>query len=255
MSRYGVREIANVVFKDISTGKPVLYLETLKTSSTEVSADAVHARGGRGNPKRIMWESNKEVMYNMQDALISAESLAMLAGTEVDVKVVQAHKKEVLTLDADKKVTLAETPTSALGYKLHIFSTEQGYDIGEEIPLVEGEVTEGYQITDQAITFVGSLVEGDKVIVDYYYDSEATAKQIVIETSKFPPYVKIEADTVWTREHDGALLPAKFTMPRVKISSSFTISNAAEGEPSVFDFVAECFPDSDDQIVIIDILE
>lgn len=45
MSRYGVREIANVVFKDIATGKPVLYLETLTTSSTEVTADAVYARG------------------------------------------------------------------------------------------------------------------------------------------------------------------------------------------------------------------
>ena len=42
MSRYGIREIANVVFRDIATLKPVLYLETLKTSSTEVTADAVN---------------------------------------------------------------------------------------------------------------------------------------------------------------------------------------------------------------------
>lgn len=44
-ARYGVREIANVVFKEIATGEPVMYLETLATSSTEITADAVYARG------------------------------------------------------------------------------------------------------------------------------------------------------------------------------------------------------------------
>jgi len=36
MKRYGSREIANVVLKNITTGEPVLFLETLKVSSLEV---------------------------------------------------------------------------------------------------------------------------------------------------------------------------------------------------------------------------
>ena len=256
-SRYGVREIANVVFKDIATGKPVLYLESLKTSSTEVTADANYARGGRGNPKRLMWESNKEVMYNMQDALISAEALAVLAGTTVTSKVKQVQYKEVLTLSSSKTVTLTKTPTAQSGYSMFIFLTQEGYDIGITIPV---NATNGYQIAGTTITFAGTVdshlfVEGDKVIIDYYYDSAATAKEIIIDSGKFAGYYKVEADTIWTRETDGALLPAKFTMPRVKIASSFTISNASEGDPSVFDFKAECFPDSANQMAIIDIIE
>lgn len=196
-------------------------------------------------------------MYNMQDALISAESLAMLAGTTPETKIVQVHKKEVLTLGADLKVTLTETPTAALGHPMFVFVTSLGHDIGVTVPV---NLTNGYQIAAKELTFAGvveghTFAQGDHVIIDYYYDSAATAKQITIDSDKFPPYVRIEADTVWTREHDGALLPAKFTMPRVKISSSFTISNAAEGDPSVFDFVAEVFPDNNNKMVVIDVIE
>ncbi len=222
---------------------------------------------GRGNPKRIMWESNKEATYNMQDALISAESLAMLVGTAPEKDVLQVQKKDVLTImpievddgvggtETVLQVELEETPTSESGYPLFVFLTEHGYDIGEEVP-VSVDDAEGYEIDGKVITFIGEeYKENDKVIVDYYYNSDTTAKRIVVDSSKFPGYYKLEADTIWTREHDGALLPAKFTMPRIKIASSFTIENAAEGDPSVFDFVAECFPDDQNRMVIIDIIE
>ena len=257
MSRFGTREISNVVFKEIATGKPALYLESLKTSSTEVTADASYARGGAGNPKRLMWESNKEVMYNMQDSLISPESLAMLAGTTVATKVVKVHKKEVLTLDANLKVTITETPVIATATPMFVFLTVNGDDIGTTIP---SNAVNGYTLAAKEFTFAGTvgghlMATGDKVIVDYYYDSAATAKNIVIESGKFAGYYKLEADTLWRRETDGVDLPARFTMPKIKIASSFTIENAAEGDPSVFDFKCEAFPNSSNQMVIIDIIE
>ena len=257
MSRFGTREISNVVLKEIATGKPVLYLESLKTSSTEVTADASYARGGAGNPKRLMWESNKEVMYNMQDSLISPESLAMLAGTTVATKVVKVHKKEVLTLDANLKVTVAETPVVATATPVFVFLTTNGDDIGVTIP---SNAANGYTLLAKEFTFAGvvsghAMAAGDKVIVDYYYDSAATAKEIIIESGKFAGYYKLEADTLWRRETDGVDLPARFTMPKIKIASSFTIENAAEGDPSVFDFKCEAFPNSSSQMVIIDIIE
>lgn len=251
------REIANVVLKEIATGKPVLYLETLKTSSTEVTAEAAYARGGPGNPKRLMWESNKEVMYNMQDSLISPESFAMLAGTTVATKVVKVHKKEVLTLNTSKEVTITETPVIASATPMFVFVTQHGDDIGITVP---SNATNGYQLAVKTLTFNGvvgghTFAANNKVIVDYYYDSAATAKELVIEAGKFAGYYRLEADTLWKRESDGVDLPAKFIMPRIKMSSAFTISSAAEGDPSVFDFNCEVFPDSSDRMVIIDIIE
>jgi len=259
MSRYGIREIANVVFRDIATLKPVLYLETLKTSSTEITADAVYARGGRGNPKRLMWESNKEVKFNMQDSLISAQSFSILAGTTVVTKQVKVHVKDTLTINSSLQVTLTQIPSTTATAPMFVFLTESGDTaaIGITTPL---NGTNGYQLSSQTMTFAGTVsghlfVAGDVVIVDYYYDSTTTSKEFVIDSGKFSGYYRIEADCLWKRESDGVDLPAKFIMPRSKMASSFTITMASEGDPSVFDFVCECFPDASNQMVIIDIIE
>jgi len=247
MSRLGSREISEVAIKEIATGKPVLYLESLTVSSMEQTAEAVYARGGRGNPKRIMWESDKEIMYNMTDALISPESLSMLLGTDLVLSGSKpVHKKEVITLDGDLEATLSETPHATSN--IFVFSTEHGYDIQDEITEGGG----GYTLTGAVINVTGAE-EGDRFIVDYYYAAQTTS--LTVEVDKFAGYYMLEAETIWVREHDGVGLPAIFTMPRIKFASNFSIENAAAGDPATFDFNAECFPDSNNQMVIIDIVE
>lgn len=41
---------------DGTPGKPVLFLDTLKVSTIEQTAEQVDARGGKGNPKLITWD-------------------------------------------------------------------------------------------------------------------------------------------------------------------------------------------------------
>jgi len=59
---------------------PVLYFDTLKTSSLEGQATTVYAQGGRGNPRLVAWEGDKTVTFTMEDALISPESFSILSG-------------------------------------------------------------------------------------------------------------------------------------------------------------------------------
>lgn len=64
--QFGVREIANVVLKakaemkfgskTFSAGEPVLYFDTLKTSTVEGAATTVYATGGRGNARLVSWD-------------------------------------------------------------------------------------------------------------------------------------------------------------------------------------------------------
>lgn len=64
--KYGVREICEVVLKAKATQKvgkkifyknePVIYFDTLKTSTLEGAATTVYATGGRGNSRLIAWE-------------------------------------------------------------------------------------------------------------------------------------------------------------------------------------------------------
>lgn len=88
--KYGVREICNVVFKAKGVQKvgnrifykdePVMYFDTLKTSSLEAASASVYAQGGRGNPRLIAWDGDRTLTFNMEDALISSEGLQILAG-------------------------------------------------------------------------------------------------------------------------------------------------------------------------------
>jgi len=105
MQKYGVREICEVVLKAKTAQKignkifyknePVLYFDTLKSSSLEGQATAVYAQGGRGNPRLIAWEGERTVTFTMEDALISPRGLAILTGAGLidatDSKPIQQH--------------------------------------------------------------------------------------------------------------------------------------------------------------------
>ncbi len=88
--KFGVREICDVVFKAKATqkvgnkifypGEPVIYFDTLKTSSLEGAATTVYAQGGRGNTRLVAWEGERTVTFTMEDALISAEGFMILSG-------------------------------------------------------------------------------------------------------------------------------------------------------------------------------
>lgn len=88
--RFGVREICDVVFKAKTAQKignkifyanePVIYFDTLKTSSMEGAATTVYAQGGRGNARLVAWEGERTVTFTMEDALISPEGFMILTG-------------------------------------------------------------------------------------------------------------------------------------------------------------------------------
>ena len=88
--KYGIREICDVVFRAKGVQKvgnrifykdePVMYFDTLKTSSLEAASATVYAQGGRGNPRLIAWDGDRTLTFNMEDALISSEGLQILSG-------------------------------------------------------------------------------------------------------------------------------------------------------------------------------
>jgi hypothetical protein len=86
--RYGIKEVADVTFYELNTenlntpGKPVLYLDTLKVSTVEQTAEAAETRGGKGNAALMAWDYGKEITVNLEDALFSAKSLEVIYGQD-----------------------------------------------------------------------------------------------------------------------------------------------------------------------------
>lgn len=119
--RFGVREICDVVLKAKSAQKignrifyanePVIYFDTLKTSSLEGAATTVYAQGGRGNARLVAWEGERTVTFTMEDALISPEGFMILSGAGLieaseDKKIYQ-HVTETVDAFYDEGVKIS----------------------------------------------------------------------------------------------------------------------------------------------------
>lgn len=94
--QYGIKEVADVCLYAIELNEnddeiyiPVLYLDTLKVSTIEKTAEQASARGGLGNPELIIWDYGKEITVNLEDALYTPASMGMLWGGQHGVKKVE----------------------------------------------------------------------------------------------------------------------------------------------------------------------
>ena len=216
--QYGIKEVADVQFEDISTGQVVLYLDTLKVSTIETTAEQTEAKGGKGNPPLIIWDFGKEINVALQDALFTQASLALMNDATVQSSVaVDVRKVEELT--AATTTNLTKTPSSSVRY-INLTKGERGI----------------INSTGSAIALASmSAAAGDKI--KFFYDVSATAGNnytVTINANSFPGTYKVIGDT-FVRNRDGDDIGYQFVIARAKIASESTITMEAEGDPSVFD--------------------
>ena len=260
--KMGVREICDVVLKAkanttignhiFKAGEPVIYFDTLKTSTLEGQATTVYAQGGKGNARLLAWEGERTLTFTMEDALISPKSFAILSGADLmhadgaSNKVIAHATAQVQLTETDitnKKLTLKDE-------KGNVIKASANGKADTYIMLLDtnGEMA-GVPVkaavdTDGSITLAdGLFLKDDVVFVDFYKEYETDAVEITISADKFAGYYYLEASTLFRREVDGVDLPAEFIIPKAKIQSAFTFTMASSGDPSTFTFTMDALPD------------
>ena len=217
--QYGIKEVADVQFEDLSTGQVVLYLDTLKVSTIETTAEQTEAKGGKGNPPLIIWDFNKEINVSLQDALFTQASLALMNSVTVQSTVaVDVRKVEELT--AASTTNLTKVPSSSVRY-INLTKGERGI----------------INSTGSAIALASMTGASAGDTIKFFYDVSATAGQnytVTINANSFPGTYKVIGDT-FIRNRDGEDIGYQFVIARAKIASESTITMEAEGDPTVFD--------------------
>lgn len=291
MQKFGVREICEVVLKAKATTKignkvfyknePVMYFDTLKTSSLEGAATTVYAQGGRGNSRLVAWEGERTLTFTMEDALISPEGMMILTGAGLidatKTKPVYQHVIETtdefvvdesgdVTVYIDNKPYLPIDGKDNFAYVMAVsadadmsepFIPEHGEDaaalVEDENSAYNGKYalkissTERDNYVDAEKKYIASSASvafgsADHVIIDYYVEKTSGARQIDITPDKFGGNYYLEASTLF-RNQDGVDLPAEFIIPNCKVQSNFTFTMASSGDPSTFTFTMDAFPD------------
>ena len=251
--KVGVREICDVVLKakanttignhTFKKGEPVIYFDTLKTSTLEGAATTVYAQGGKGNSRLLAWEGERTLTFTMEDALISPKSLAILTGAGVvhadEDKPVIAHATQQVQLEADGAIAVdGEVAANADVYVMLLDGN--GEMSGVPVKATAKEFKDGKTSIEVPN---GLFLKDDVVFVDFYKEYKSDAVEITIEADKFAGYYYLEASTLFKREADGVDLPAEFIIPKAKIQSAFTFTMASSGDPSTFTFTMDAMPD------------
>ena len=171
--KFGVREICDVVLKRKTGGyfgklyldkdMPVMYFDTLKTSSLEGQSTTVYAQGGRGNPRLVAWEGDRTVTFTMEDALISPESFSILSGAgfmdaDEDHPIFVHTTEEVQVKNGT--LTLSHVPAKAGSLYIMLKNDDGSINTNRvpmDIPLQLSDGTDPDYLSGAVITLAGAF--------------------------------------------------------------------------------------------------
>lgn len=236
--RFGLKEVANVIFFNIETGKPEIFFDTLKVSTIENESESAEARGGQGNGRLITWDYGRTATLTIQDALLSDVSLAMLSGNAVEdvSKGVKLVGREELTVEGDEENGFYVTLKEANVDNLTVFKVVRGVldPTAELTPTNNGGKVE----------LEGDVKEGDKVMAFYEYTAiQDGASKITFSADAFPATYRVVGDTLGKDQY-GNLRKMQFIIPKAKLQSTFSLTMDVENV-SVFDFNLDVLVDPD----------
>ena len=291
--KYGVREICDVVLKAKATQKvgnktfykhePVIYFDTLKTSSLEGAATTVYAQGGRGNARLMAWEGERTVTFNMEDALISPAGFMILSGAGL----IEASEKESIIVHTTEPTDYVKVEGENIGKadgtanSVTVYISSNPY-LGKDTTALSGKPTtaddsyiyvmlmdNGEVVTEPYLPISVEKVEDDSIYNGKYaLTLDASKDNINVFAKVSDPVVLvdyyIEKDSgafqieitpdkfggnyyleasTLFRDTNGVDQPAEFIIPNCKIQSNFNFTMASSGDPSSFNFTMDAFPD------------
>ena len=223
VSNIKVRKINKTVNRYV----PVLFLDTLKVSTLEQTAEQTAATGGKGNAQLIIWDYGKEITLTLQDALYSPASMSAMLGSyegndftkgvketkRIDRTEKCVAKRSFIVPAGNSKGVPSEGENTAQAVYIDL-NTMQPYQDGA--PIAEGETY---------LKWTRSVAYGDNSL----------GNTIEISAEKFPGTYKVVGDTYARSKATGEDQRFQFVIPQAKMSSEQTITLEAEGDPTVFD--------------------
>ena len=261
LDKYAIKEVADVMFYELDSkgapSAPVLYLDTLKTSTLSQSSETVDARGGKGNVKILSWDTNKELTIEMEDAVYSAKSLGIMFGGDMKV---YGDKQEVLktlrysleaikpsgnylTFDiAGNKLYIAKALVTAFSYQ-----KTDGTEVANPVPMAPatvnwttGKDTEGNQSVE-FITF--DLLDCTSTAADRASNNGVINGGVTIDIgAEFNSNTYyITGDTYARNVASGKDEFLQFIIPKGKVSAEdVSLTMEADGDPATFSMTVQC---------------
>lgn len=240
LEQYGIKEVCDFTLYNIgANGKPtvpVLYLDTLKVSTLEQTAEDTSAKGGKGNADLIIWDFGKEINITLEDALFSAKSMAIMFGNGTVTDYTGASAYIMKTEKFVATATTVPTSTDASGWSAK-YTAPDGKLYEKKNPKffdAKGAIPETLTVGETYFCSFDVLVDG--AIID-------------IGVSTFPGTYYAVGDTFARSRTTGKDEEFQLIIPKAKVMSENTITMEAEGDPSVFNMNLRVLRPADGKMV------
>lgn len=219
--QYGIKEVADVTIYRLEKDNdpiPFLFLDTLKVSTIEQTAESSDARGGKSNPKLISWDFGKEINVTMEDALFSPASMALMFAGESAIgkagygwESIDAVTK-MMRCDVDNTASIPENVTDENGKEWKILKW----------------------LNPESGAPVATVSSKGSYMVEVEATGTAMGRKLKIDANDFPGTYKIVGDTYARNRDTGKDEYFQFIIPRAKMTSEQTLTLEAEGDPTTF---------------------
>ena len=286
--KYGIKEVANVYFEALDddlaagvyAGDIVLFLDTLKVSTIETTAENTAAQGGWGNPKLVQWDYGKEINITLEDALMSLESLRFMLGgaikkPEANAPVIVRHTEEVvcgangvMPKPKDHLTGVEMTPQATYGHPVRLINLSTGTRTqivveeangaaipvgGKAINFVNPALIGTETENDETTAIEEKTKQGDHIrifweeVITGAQNETESAVEVTISPDTFPGTYRVVGDTFMRSEKTGKDEPFQFVINKAKVQSNVTLTLQAEGDPTTFEMTLNVLRSTNEQ--------
>jgi hypothetical protein len=238
LERFGVVTVMEATLYD-TTGKPVLFMDTLKMSNITSEGQEKTVKGGKFADTLLNYNYGRSVKIEFQDALLSFSTIDKLWGGTLDR--VAAN----ITINKRERITAANVNTLTTAHTIASFVAIYDETTGLEVAATG---------TGTTITATGLLVINHVYQAYYTYaavDTGFNPVQALIKSNSFPKLVKFIGKSFFIEQASGKQIEAEIEIPRLQLNSNFTLTMEAEGDASVFDFGGTALADATHELIKI----
>ena len=243
------------IIKEAESGKVIADMSSADKKVTVLKG----GRGGKGNPKLITWDYGKEITVNIEDALFSPKSMAIMLGNgkasdkvsstvtrTVAARIQTGGDLDYITCDVydpaeagavRKKVDMKLATASATNPRTGMINFASAGITVNKVTYEDGTAAVDPSVGDgwtyaEVKGAASSERAGQKMFITY--TQNVMKSEIVVSSDTFPGTYYVTGDTYARSDVTGKDSFFQFVIPKCKVTAENTITLEAEGDPSTF---------------------
>lgn len=253
---YDVMNFAVEEYSSTTTRGAILHkVDYAKETKLTVSGERIEVRGGQGNYKIISIDHSKNCVFSALLPLVDIKALQVKLGKTVTTGTTTAEKNEILSANAENKITLTQTP---LDNTLKIYKLSGTRDMGvEQVAGTPASAEDKYSIDAKVVTLNATTAPvGTKFYVTYSYTTGSTANKLKVTANNFPTYIRITGEAWEMDDVTSKRVPCSFNILKCIPKLDFEL-NMTAGAASELNFECDCDAvlDADNDITYVTIVK